>query len=138
MDLQSELLGFLGKNALELAVMRVSHVGEAQTETCVVRSAKRIRALHVDVVANRYQAALAIVSVDSAGRVREDHGSDAHARKHTHRKRDLLHRIPFIQMNASLHAGYRDISHVSYDEPAGMPDSRRAWKVGNLCIGNFR
>jgi len=57
-DVLAELFSFFCDEALEFAIVCLGHIGEAQAETLVVRADEGIDALQVDVIANRYQAAL--------------------------------------------------------------------------------
>src|SRR5207237_4484510 len=115
--------------ALKLTVISISHIRETQTEALIVWSAQRINPLHVDVVANRHQAALAIVSVDPPDGVREDHGLDAHSCKYAYGESYFLDGIYFVQMNAPLHARYRHVSHIADHKPAAVPNGRRAANI---------
>jgi len=106
-------------------------------EAIFIRSDKGVRALQVDVVANGDQGALGIAEIDTSSGVGDNERFGAHPREHTNRKRDLLRRVAFVQMNTALHSRYRNTIHGSKDELSRMSDCRRSRKVRNLCVRNL-
>src|ERR1700682_3009003 len=138
MDVQAQLFGFLIDEGVELAIISLGHVWEPHTEALIIRTAERIRALQVDVIADHYQAALRIVAIDTAGGIGEDDGFNAHARENADGERYFLYGISFVKMHAALHSGYGDIANLSDDQLAGVADGCRAREVWDVRVGNFR
>src|SRR5882724_2028814 len=100
----------------------MGHIRETQTETLVIRANERIDALQVYVIANHYQAALRVVTIDAAGGVGDDHRLDAHAGEHADWERDFFRGIAFVQVDAALHRCYRDVANITDDETSGVAD----------------
>src|SRR3984893_95295 len=138
MDVQAQLFGFLIDEGVELAIISLGHVWKPHTEALIIRTAERIRALQVDVIADHHQAALRIIAIDTAGGSREDDCLNAQARENADGERYFLYGISFVEMHAALHSGHGDIANLSDDQLAGVADGCRAREVRDSCVGNFR
>src|SRR6185437_2300007 len=123
--------------AIQLEVS-VAHIRKARAEALVIRSDQRIFSLQINVVANHNQPALAVIKIDRAGGVGEDGRADANASEDAHRKNHFPARISFIEMNAALHRGDRNLAGFSDREPAGMPWNGRARESRNFLVRDSR
>src|SRR5882724_3110390 len=129
---ERELFSFFPDEAAEFRVIRARHIREARAEAIFIRSDKGVRALQVDVVANGDQGPFGITEIDPSSGVGENERLGAHPREHTNRKRNLLRRVAFVQMNTALHSRDRNAIHGSKDELSRMSDCRRSREVRNL------
>jgi hypothetical protein len=125
--------GYLAKSA----VIGNGHVREARAKTLVVWSRERIGALKIYVVFDHYELALDEFAFDAAGRIREDYGSYAHAREDAHGECDVFGRVAFVEVDAALHSGDRDVPDSADNELAGVADGRGARVVGNFGVRDF-
>src|SRR5207245_1023065 len=133
----AEPFPFLNGEFAERTIVGARHVRETRAEALIVRPGERVYALEIDMVAHDDEAALRVFAIDSARRIREDHGFDAHAGKDANRKRDILHGIAFVEMNTALHSGHGDAIHRAEDELAGVADCGGARKIRNLRVGHL-
>src|SRR5713226_4886599 len=133
----SQAVAFPDGHFAKPPVVRRGHVRKTQPKALVVRSGERIHALQIDVVLDNHQPPLPELVLDSARRIRQDHGLYAHAREHSYRKRHLFHGITFIKMYAALHPGDGDGAHFADHQPARVPDGGGLWKVRNFRVRNL-
>ena len=75
--------------------------------------------------------------VNPARRVGGDERAHAEQLHHSNGKHNVLHRVAFIKMQASLHANDRLSAQTSRHKTTRMAGRRGNRKMRNLRIGNF-
>ncbi len=77
-------------------------------------------------VANQHQRALLVIQIDAARRVGQEDGTNSHAAEDAHGEGDLLRRVTFIKMHASLHHGDGDRTRFADHHLSSVADRGRA------------
>src|SRR5260370_30637767 len=83
----------------------LSHVRKAWAEAFIIRTGERILSLQVDVVTDQNQRPLLIAEIDTPSGIGENHGTNSHAAKHAHGKRDFRRGVTLIKMYPPLQCG---------------------------------
>src|SRR5579859_1779488 len=135
-DVDAQPPAFFQRHLAKSRVIGFGHVDKADAEAFVVGADQRIAALKIDVVFQDHQAALLELQVDSTGSVGQQRSLYTHARKDTHGKRDSLHGIAFIVVDAARHHRYRRLANLPNHQISSMANGAGAWEVGNRGIRN--
>ena len=72
--------------------------------------------------------------VDAAGRIGQDHAWHAERADHSHGERDVIERVPFIDVRAARESDYPLGAQQPGDEHASMPHHRRRGPMRNLGV----
>src|SRR5260370_37276004 len=112
----------------------LSQVRKTWAEAFIIRTGERILSLQVDVVTDQNQRALLIAEIDTPSGVGENHGTNSHAAKHAHGKRDFLRGVTLIKMHAALHCGDHDVASFADYHLTCVADRSRTWKRRNLGV----
>ena len=126
----------LQRDCTEFAGVRLAHVRKSRAERVVVDASQRIVTHEIDVVVDNDDVGQTEVRIHSASRVGHDERVGSEGLYHAHRKRDLLHRVAFIEMEAAFH---RDDGHAAQLAADQLSRVRRRCgfrKVRNLAVGN--
>src|SRR5438094_6813372 len=96
------------------------HIRKARAKAVIVTTDEWALALYIDVIRHDDQRCLLIFEIDAAGCISENDRANTHAAEDAHRKSDLLGRITFIEMDASLHRCQRDAVSFPNHHLAGV------------------
>ncbi len=89
-------------------------------------------------IANQHKVARTICRIDTASSVSDNQGMRAEHAHDTHRKRQRLHRIALVEVEAPLHYHNWHISQLAYQQSTGMAYNGRTQEVGDLFVRDSR
>ena len=130
-------VAFADGHFAKAAVVRDGHVRKTQAEAFVVRASERAYALQIDVIFDDDELALNEFAFDAAGGVGKDNRFHAHTGEDANGEGDLFGGIAFVEMDAALHSGDRDVADRAEDELAGMADGSGLREIGDFRVGDF-
>src|SRR5208337_3069890 len=93
---------FSKRQFAESPVIGRAHVREARAEVLVVGARERVYALQIDVIRKNHEPSLRELFFDSARGIRQDYRFHAHSGKYPDGESDILHRVAFIKVHATL------------------------------------
>ena len=78
------------------------------------------------------------LGIDASGGIGEDGCANTHAPKHTHGECHLACRVAFVEVDAALHCGHRQLAGAADHQPPRVSDCGRARKSWNTGVGDDR
>lgn len=139
-DTVNHAYAFFGSNGIRLCnesvVVRFMHIGE--TRPCrKVLSVQRVFWEEIDVVSNDHQVSYLEFGIHSARSIGHEKCLDAQFVHDANGECNFLHRIAFVEVEASLHRHDVNASEFAEDKFSAVPLYRGDGKVGNVGIRNF-
>ena len=135
-DTDTLLLGDVGSQLDELAVIGLVHIGEAGTRGEILATERMLRE-EIDMVGDNHQVADLERRVHAPCRIRHEECLDAQFIHHPDREGHLLHRVALIEVETPLHRHDVDTPQLAENEFSAMSLDGRDGEVGNLLIGNL-
>jgi hypothetical protein len=119
-------------------IVRFAHVGKTGPKPIVVHTNQRVVAHHVDLVVDDHDVAEAVVRIQAADGIADNHQVAAHRFENANREGDLFEWVAFVLVKAAFHRHDRDVVQLAANEPAAMACGGRFRKVRDLGIVDRR
>ena len=115
-------------------VVGILHVHEAGSELVDVFPAKGMFGDHVDMVVDDHDVPDAVRRIDASCGIGYHQTADAHQLHHPHGIGNLVHRVAFVVVEASVESHDVFSAQIAEDHLARMPFDGRYGEVGNLAV----
>jgi hypothetical protein len=96
---------------------------------------QRIGSHHINMIVNQHQVARPEFRIQSARRIGHDQTTNSQTAQNPYRKRDFLHRIPFVEMDAALKSNTGYSLDGTKDKVALMTCNSGIGKMRNFSEG---